>query len=433
MNIVDIINKKRYNSELSKEDIEFFVNNYVNNKIPDYQISALLMAIVFNGMNERETYDLTMTMKNSGEVLDLSCINGHVVDKHSTGGVGDKTTLLLAPMVAACGVKVAKMSGRGLGHTGGTLDKLESIPNFSIKKTKEDFIEQVNKIGLSIIGQTDSLVPADKKLYALRDVTGTVRSLPLIASSVMSKKLASGCDSILLDVTWGSGAFMTDIDEAIKLSELMVKIGKMNNKDTQALITNMDEPLGYAIGNNLEVKEVIDALNGKGPQDLIELCLSLGSIMLMQAKKYDNIEDARAALKKTIKDKTALAKFRQMVIAQGGDIRYIDNPSFFPLSKTIYQIKSPETGYVSRVDALRLGIASMHLGAGRETLNDVIDYSSGIVLRKKVGDSVKKGDVICELHTNKDNIDNVIDIVMQGFEFSSIKIIPNKLIVRHIK
>ena len=402
MRMVDIIIKKREGHELSDEEIRFFINGYVKGEIPDYQASALAMAILFQGMNKREISTLTDAMEHSGDVMDLSDIKGFKVDKHSTGGVGDKTSLVLGPMVAACGGVVAKMSGRGLGHTGGTLDKLESIPGLSVALTREQFVKQVNEIGLAIAGQTQSLVPADKKMYALRDVTGTVESIPLIASSVMSKKLASGTDAILLDVTVGEGAFMKTIDQARELSKTMVEIGRHLNRNTIAIISDMSEPLGNAVGNALEVKEAIEALHGRGPEDLMELCYTAGSIMLMQVGEVKSEEEGRARLKEAIDSGRAFDKFVKMIEMQGGDISYILHPEKFELAKNIIEVKASESGYIHKIDALNIGESSMRLGGGRATLEDTIDMAAGIYLRKKVGDYVNAGDVLLEVHTNKD-------------------------------
>ena len=370
MRMVDIITKKRDGKELTDQEITFFVDGYVEGKIPDYQVSALLMAIVFRGMTNREIVTLTDRMEHSGDVMDLSSIKGVKVDKHSTGGVGDKTTLALGPMVAACGAILAKMSGRGLGHTGGTLDKLESIPGMNVFVTDEHFRKQVNEIGCAVVGQTGQLVPADKKLYALRDVTGTVESMPLIASSVMSKKLASGSDCILLDVKFGNGAFMKNVEAAKELAIVMCQIGNALGRDTRAVLTDMEQPLGFAVGNALEVKEAIATLHGHGPKDFTDLCLRSGAIMLEQAKIAKNEEEAMEMLKKVIADGSAFEKFRQMVIAQGGDVSYIDHPEKFPESKYVVEVKALKDGYVKRIVALEIGESAMRLGAGRETFDD---------------------------------------------------------------
>ena len=401
MRMVDLIIKKRQGEALSREEIAFWIDGYVNGIIPDYQTSAMCMAILFKGMSEEEVINLTDLMEHSGETLDLSNLRGVKVDKHSTGGVGDKTSLVLGPMVAACGATLAKLSGRGLGHTGGTLDKLESIPGFSIAISGDRFTKQVNSIGIAIAGQTQSLVPADKKMYALRDVTGTVESIPLIAASVMSKKLAAGTDAILLDVTLGNGAFMKDINQARTLAKLMCKIGNGLKRDTRAVLSNMNEPLGLAVGNALEVKEAITALHGEGPEDLMELCYIGGAVMLEQAHICANHEEGIKMLKDCIADGSAFNKFLEMVAAQGGDVEYILHPEKFELAKNIIPIYAKEEGYVEEINALEIGLSSMTLGGGRETLEDVIDMSAGIMLNKKVGDYVKEGDVLCYLHSNK--------------------------------
>lgn len=415
MRMVDIITKKRDGGELTDQEITFFVDGYVEGKIPDYQVSALLMAIVFKGMTNREIVTLTDRMEHSGDVMDLSDIKGVKVDKHSTGGVGDKTTLALGPMVAACGAVLAKMSGRGLGHTGGTLDKLESIPGMNVFVSDEHFRKQVAEIGCAVVGQTGQLVPADKKLYALRDVTGTVESMPLIASSVMSKKLASGSDCILLDVKFGNGAFMKNVEAAKELAIVMCKIGNALGRDTRAVLTDMEQPLGFAVGNALEVKEAIATLHGHGPKDFTDLCLRSGAIMLEQAKIAKSEEEAIEMLKKVITDGSAFEKFRQMVIAQGGDVSYIDHPEKFPESKYVVEVKAPKDGYIKRIVALEIGESAMRLGAGRETFDDVIDMSAGIVLSKKVGDKVKKGDVLCTVHTNVEDHAQILKDIEEAF------------------
>lgn len=423
MDITEIIEKKRDGHTLTKEDIHFFITKYVSGEIKDYQASALLMAIYIRGMNDEETSILTEEMRVSGDVLDLSDIPGVKVDKHSTGGVGDKVSLILGPMIASLGAHLAKMSGRGLGHTGGTLDKLESIPHMRINLTEEEFKAQVKKIGIAIIGQNEKLDPADKKLYALRDVTGTVSSIPLIASSIMSKKLASGTDAILLDVKYGSGAFMKTIEDAKKLATTMVNIGKRLNKDVKAEVTDMSEPLGMAIGNNLEIKEVIKTLQNKGPKDLTDLCVDSGAILLKQAKIFDNEEEAKVHLRENLKNGKAFNKFLEFVEAQGGDISYILHPEKFEVSKYLIPIYANKDGYISKLDALTIGISSMRLGGGRETLDDVIDMSAGIVLNKKVGDKVSKGELLCTLHTSKTDVEEIKENVLNAFEISDKKII----------
>ncbi len=417
MNIVDIITAKKDKKVLTKEQIHFFIKGYLDKTIEDYQASALLMAITINGMTSEETAYLTEEMRVSGEVWDLSDIPGLKIDKHSTGGVGDKVSLILGPMVASCGAKMAKMSGRGLGHTGGTLDKMESIPGMKINLTKEEFKKQVQEIGVCIIGQSEEIDPADKKLYSLRDVTGTVQSIPLIASSIMSKKLASGADCILLDVKCGKGAFMKTYEDAKILATEMVNIGKELKKNVKAEITDMNQPLGKAVGNNLEIKEVIETLKGNGPKDLEEICLSSGAILLTQAELFKNTEDAKKALIENIKNGKAFEKFKEFVKAQGGDIDYIDHPEKFPVSKNLIEIKSENEGYIKTIDALAIGLGSCHLGGGRLKMGDVIDMSAGIILNKKVGDHVKKGELLCTLHTNKDNVDSIIKDVKEAFIF----------------
>ena len=417
MDIIEIITAKKDGKALTKEQIHYFIKSLVDKTIEDYQVSALLMAITINGMNSEETAYLTEEMRVSGDVWDLSDIPGLKVDKHSTGGVGDKVSLILGPMVASCGAKMAKMSGRGLGHTGGTLDKMESIPGMRISLTKEEFKKQINEIGISIIGQDKHIDPADKRLYELRDVTGTVQSIPLIASSIMSKKLASGADCILLDVKCGKGAFMKNYEEATKLATEMVNIGKQLKKNVKAEITDMNQPLGNAVGNNLEVKEVIETLKGNGPKDLMDICISSGAILLTQAEIFKNVEDAKKALLENIKNGKAFEKFKEFIKAQGGDIEYIDHPEKFPMSKNLIEIKSENEGYLKTIDALSIGLASCHLGGGRFKITDSIDMSAGIILNKKVGDYAKKGELLCTLHTNKDNVENIIEQVKKAFIF----------------
>ena len=435
MRMVDLIIKKREGHALTREEIAFWIDGYVNGVIPDYQVSAMNMAILFKGMTEEEVINLTDLMEHSGETLDLSVLKGVKVDKHSTGGVGDKTSLVLGPMVAACGATMVKLSGRGLGHTGGTLDKLESIPGLRIALSEKEFEDQINDIGIAIAGQTQSLVPADKKMYALRDVTGTVESIPLIAASVMSKKLAAGTDAILLDVTLGHGAFMKDIDQARTLAKLMVKIGNGLNRDTRAVLSNMNEPLGLAVGNALEVKEAIAALHDEGPEDLMELCYTSGSIMLVQAHIARNQTEGRLMLEKVIKDGSAFNKFLEMVKAQGGDVDYILHPEKFAIAKNIIPIYAKNRGYIKDIDALAIGLASMTLGGGRETLDDVIDMSAGIMLEKKVGDQVNEGDVLCYLHSNKNVtlINRVAKEVLNAYQITSEKVEKPKVILEIIQ
>lgn len=423
MTIEEIIEHKRDKKILSREEIRFFIKGYVANEIKDYQASALLMAIYLNGMNKQEIADLTEEMRVSGDVWDLSDIPGLKVDKHSTGGVGDKVSLILGPMIASCGAKLAKMSGRGLGHTGGTLDKMESIPGMNIYETEQQFKNQIKDIGMAIIGQNEHLDPADKKIYALRDVTGTVGSIPLIASSIMSKKLASGADCILLDVKYGSGAFMKTVEDAKKLAQTMVDIGKSLKKDVRAEVTDMDQPLGCAVGNNLEIKEVIETLHGNGPKDLTEICLSSGVLLLQMAKIYNNSEDARKALLENIKNGKAFEKFKEFVKAQGGDVSYIENPSKFKMAKNIVEVISKKSGFVKRINALAIGIGSMHLGGGREKMDDVIDMSAGIVLNKKIGDFVEENEVLCRLYTDHDEYNEVYENVLNAFEIVDQKVV----------
>ena len=400
MRMYDIIMKKRNGGELSREEIRFFIEGYTRGEIPDYQVSALMMAIYFQKMTEAETCELTMAMAHSGDMLDLSAIRGCKVDKHSTGGVGDKTSLALTPMVAACGIPVAKMSGRGLGHTGGTIDKLESFPGFTTSLTTEQFIRNVNTIGIAIMGQTADLAPADKKLYALRDVTATVDNMSLIASSIMSKKLAAGADAIVLDVKTGSGAFMKQQADAFALAEEMVKIGKNAGRKTIAVISDMDQPLGRAVGNALEVKEAIATLRGEGPEDFRELCMVLGSRMLLASGRADTVEQARELLKNVISDGSALQKLSQFVEAQGGDPEAVSNPEILPAASMVVPVCADRDGYVEQIACEDIGICSLLLGGGRETKESVIDLSVGILLEKKKGDQVKKGDVLGYLHAN---------------------------------
>ena len=398
MLMTDLIVKKRDGGELSHEEINFMIDGYTQGQIPDYQMSAMCMAILLRGMTDRETLDMTMAMVHSGETLDLSPIQGVKADKHSTGGVGDKTSLVLCPMVAACGLKVAKMSGRGLGHTGGTIDKLESFPGFTTGISEETFFKNVNEFGIAIAGQTADLVPADKKLYALRDVTGTVPSIPLIVSSIMSKKLASGADVIVLDVKCGSGAFMKTEQEARTLAQGLTRIGRLAGRKCAAVITDMDQPLGWAVGNALEVKEAISVLKGEKGGDLLELCLTLGSCMLTEAGLAGSIEEARARLEKTISDGTALEKLSQMVTAQQGNGRDVYDTSRLPLAPVQMEVTALEGGYVRRIEAEQVGLVSMHLGGGRATKDSEIDLSVGLVLHKKVGDSVEAGESLATIH-----------------------------------
>ena len=432
MRMIDIIEHKRDGKILTNEEINFFITNYVDGKIPDYQVSALLMAILFRGMSDEEIFNLTNDMLHSGDIIDLSKIKGVKVDKHSTGGVGDKTSLVLGPLVASCGAKLAKMSGRGLGHTGGTLDKMESIPGMQINISEDNFISQVNRIGMAIVGQTGHLVPADKKLYSLRDVTGTVDSLPLIASSIMSKKLASGSDSILLDVKVGSGAFMKTLEMGEELAKTMVSIGKYFKKDTRAILTDMDEPLGLAVGNNLEVIEAINTLKGNGPKDLTELCIKAGAIMLLQAKICNSFEEGEKLLQSKIENGEAFKKFVEFVEAQGGDISYVLNTSKFEKAKYEISINSNKSGYITKIDALEIGEFAMKLGAGREKIEDKIDYSAGIILSKKIGDFVNSGDELCKIYTNKENYEEIIKEIKNSFIISEGKPENRKIIYKII-
>lgn len=400
MRMYDLILKKRQGNTLTKEEIQWMIREYTDGKIPDYQMSAMMMAVCFQGLDKEETYELTMAMAQSGEMLDLSGIEGVKVDKHSTGGVGDKTSLALTPIVASLGIPVAKMSGRGLGHTGGTIDKLESIPGFSTQLTDEQFEEQVNTIGVSIMGQTKDLAPADKLLYALRDVTATVDQISLIASSIMSKKLAAGADAILLDVKTGSGAFMKEESEAVKLAQEMVDIGKSAGRKMTAVITNMDEPLGMAVGNILEVKEAIDTLKGNGPKDFTELVETLASHMLILGGIAEKFDEALSMVRGAVRDGKALDKFKQFVSAQGGDTRYIDHPELFEQAHIIEEIRSEQDGFVERINAQEIGICSLILGGGRETKDSQIDPAVGLVFSKKVADPVKKGDLLATIYGN---------------------------------
>ena len=391
---VDLIQKKKNGETLTKEEIDFMITDYVAGKIPDYQMSALLMAIYFNGMENEELAAFTLAMRDSGDLVDLSPIEGIKVDKHSTGGVGDKTTLIVGPIVAACGVPVAKMSGRGLGFTGGTLDKLESISGFRIDLSAEEFFETVKKTGISVIGQTGNLAPADKLLYALRDVTATVDSIPLIAASVMSKKLAAGSDKIVLDVTTGSGAFMKNTRYAKKLAKHMVAIGNHAGKETVAILTGMEEPLGFAIGNNMEVKEAIEVLKGDGPEDVKEVSVALAGMMLSLGLENVSHSQGKRMAKKALSSGQAFEKFKEMVQAQGGDIRYVEHPEFFERDAFEGEVLAAEDGFLSGMDTEKIGVAAGLLGAGRETKDSVIDMSAGIYLEKKIGDTVKKGEPI---------------------------------------
>ena len=432
MRMVDIILKKRNGGELSNEEIAFFIKGYTDGTIPDYQVSALLMAIYFRGMTPRETAVLTDRMAHSGDTVDLSAIQGIKVDKHSTGGVGDKTSLVIAPIVAACGVPVAKMSGRGLGHTGGTLDKLESIPGLSVSVERERFFQIVQDIGLAIIGQTGDIAPADKNLYALRDVTATVDNLSLIASSIMSKKLAAGSDAIVLDVKTGSGAFMKTLDDSIQLAQAMVQIGEHNGRHTVALITDMDIPLGHAIGNSLEVIEAVQTLKGHGPADLTQVCMQLASNMLFVAKK-GTLEECRTMAEEAISSGRAFEKLKAMAKAMGGDVSVLDDPEQFQKAPIVQEVKATKDGYITHIQTEQCGIASSVLGAGRERKEDSIDPSAGIILVKKYGEAVSAGDSIARLYTSqKQSVQQAQEMLLDAIEIGSEKPEPEKLVYARV-
>lgn len=429
MRMYDIIAKKRDGKALTDEEISFFIKGITEGSVPDYQASALAMAIYLNGMDERETATLTMRMAESGDMLDLSPIKGIKVDKHSTGGVGDKTSLVLGPMVAALGVSVAKMSGRGLGHTGGTIDKLESIPGFVTSITPQEFFDNVNGIGIAIAGQSGNLAPADKKLYALRDVTATVESIPLIASSIMSKKIAAGADVIVLDVKSGDGAFMKDDESALALAKEMVKIGSNVGRRTMAVVSNMDEPLGYAVGNSLEVIEAIETLKGRGPKDLTELCIELGSHMVVGAGITDDTETASGMLRRTIDDGLALKKMCEFVEHQHGDASAVLNTDLLPKASIVHEVTADMSGYVSHIECERVGTCAMLLGGGRENKDSVIDLAVGIVLQVKVGDEVRKGDVIARLYANDSaKLNAALERFDGAVRITGDKVTPKKLI-----
>lgn len=433
MRMIDIIEKKRDGLVLSKEEIEFFVNGYVKSEIPDYQVSALLMATYLNGLNESETSLLTTCMAHSGDMMDLSEIDGIKVDKHSTGGVGDKTTFIISPIVASLGVPVAKMSGRGLGHTGGTIDKLESIPNMRTSLTHEEFLNTVKKVGLSIIGQSGNIVPADKKLYALRDVTGTVDSMQLIAASVMSKKIAAGADCILLDVKTGSGAFMKTLDDSVKLAKTMVNIAKSVGKKAVALITNMDRPLGKAIGNSLEIIEACDTLKCKGPRDLTEISIELAANMLNLASK-GSLEVCRCMAREVIKNGKAFDKFKEMVHAQGGDVSVLDNSDAFPKAKVEYTVKAKKSGFIHKFDTEKVGIASVILGAGRETKESTVDFTAGIILEKTVGDFVEKDEPLARFYSSEiSKCKDAEDLFNQALKISDEEVNFSPLILSRVE
>ncbi|MGM0395580.1 MAG: pyrimidine-nucleoside phosphorylase [Bacillota bacterium] len=421
MRAIDIIEKKKHGEGLSKEEIEFMISGYTKDEIPDYQMSAFLMTIYFNGMKEDEIAYLTESFVNSGEQVDLSPIQGIKVDKHSTGGVGDKISLIVIPLVAGAGVPVAKMSGRGLGHTGGTIDKLESIEGFRINLSSKEFIDNVNKYKMAIIGQTANLTPADKKIYALRDVTSTIDSIPLIASSIMSKKIASGADAIVLDVKVGSGAFMKTIEEAEKLAKTMVGIGKSLKRDTVAVITNMDQPLGYQVGNSNEVREAIEVLSGDGAEDETTVALTIASHMCVLGGAFDDFDQAYKSLQKTIESGQALEKLKELIKIQGGNPEVVNNPDLLPGARNSFDVVAEKSGYIYEIDAEAVGISAMLLGAGRRTKEDKIDYGAGITLKKKIGDSVEKGETVCTLWTNLDKFQDAVERIMEAYMISDEK------------
>ncbi|MFG6494310.1 pyrimidine-nucleoside phosphorylase [Fictibacillus sp. UD] len=433
MRMVDLIQKKRDGKELTKAEIDYIIQNYTNGEIPDYQMSAFAMAVYFKDMTTEERANFTMAMVESGDQIDLSAIEGIKVDKHSTGGVGDTTTLVLAPLVAALGVPVAKMSGRGLGHTGGTIDKLEAVPGFHVEIDNQQFIDLVNKNKLAVIGQSGNLTPADKKLYGLRDVTATVNSIPLIASSIMSKKIAAGADAIVLDVKTGAGAFMKTPEEAEELANAMVKIGNAVGRNTMAVISDMSQPLGLAIGNALEIKEAIDTLNGNGPKDLEELCLTLGSHMVYLAKKADSLEQAREMLKEAITSGKALETLKVFLKAQGGDDSVVDHPENLPQAAHTFELAAEEDGYVSEIIADEIGTAAMILGAGRATKESEIDLAVGLMLNKKVGDSVSKGDSLVTIYSNTENVEDVKKRIRDAYTISKDAVEAPPLVYKEIK
>ncbi len=420
--MVDIIEKKRDGKELTTEEIQFCIKGYTDGSIPDYQMSALTMAIVFQGMSEAERATLTMAMVESGDQIDLSAIHGIKVDKHSTGGVGDTTTLVLGPLVASVGVPVAKMSGRGLGHTGGTIDKLESVEGFHVELENEEFVRLVNQNKIAVIGQSGNLTPADKKLYALRDVTGTVESIPLIASSIMSKKIAAGADAIVLDVKTGAGAFMKTLEDSRELAKAMVRIGNNVGRRTMAVISDMSQPLGFAIGNALEVKEAIDTLKGEGPEDLTELCLTLGSHMVLLADKATNVEEARQMLNNAIKDGSALETLKVFLRSQGGDDSVVDDPSRLPQASFKIEVEAKEEGYIAEIIADEIGTAAMLLGAGRATKESEIDLAVGLLLKKKIGDQVQLGESIVTIYSNFKDVQEVKEKIYNSITITKEKV-----------
>ena len=418
LRMVDLIEKKQEKEELTAEEVRWMIDGFTSGEVPDYQMSAMLMAVFYNGMTKEELSEMTMAMVESGDQIDLSAIEGIKVDKHSTGGVGDTTTLVLAPLVASVGVPVAKMSGRGLGHTGGTIDKLESIEGFHVEITEDEFMDYVNKNKLAVIGQTGNLTPADKKIYALRDVTSTVGSIPLIASSIMSKKIASGAEAIVLDVKVGTGAFMKSIAEAEDLARTMVDIGNNVGRNTMAVISDMSQPLGVAIGNALEVKEAIDTLKGEGPEDLTELSLVLGSQMAYLGGVGESLEDARKMLEENIKNGKALEKFKVFIEAQGGNPAVVDNPDMLPQAKYQIEVKAEQDGYIAEIDAEELGIAGMLLGAGRATKDSVLDLAAGLMLHKKIGDKVSVGDTIVTIHSNSEDVESSVKLIKENIKIA---------------
>ncbi|WP_416828792.1 pyrimidine-nucleoside phosphorylase [Ectobacillus polymachus] len=432
MRMVDIIEKKRNGFELTKEEIQFLIKGFTKGDIPDYQMSAFSMAVFFKGMTKEERVNLTEAMVQSGDQIDLSAIEGIKVDKHSTGGVGDTTTLVLAPLVASLGVPVAKMSGRGLGHTGGTIDKLESVKGFHVEITNDEFINLVNTNKIAVIGQSANLTPADKKLYALRDVTATVDSIPLIASSIMCKKIAAGADAIVLDVKTGNGAFMKKLDDAKELAHAMVDIGNGVGRKTKAIISDMNQPLGFAVGNALEVKEAIDTLQGHGPEDLHELCLTLGSHMLVSAEKAANLDQAREMLEESMRNGKAIQTFKTFLAAQGGDASVVDDPSRLPVAAYKIEVPAKTTGYVAEIQAEEIGIAAMMLGAGRVTKESVIDLAVGVMLHKKVGDYVQAGDTLVTIHSNQENVAEVIEKIYSAYTLVQEKVSKPTLIYTEI-
>jgi pyrimidine-nucleoside phosphorylase len=425
MRPADIIIKKRDKRELTTAEIRFFIQGYTSGEITDYQASAWAMAVLLNGMTDRETADLTLAMAQSGEMIDLSGVVDLALDKHSTGGVGDKTSLVIEPVVSACGLRMGKMSGRGLGFSGGTLDKLESIPGYRTDLSKEEFLRQLRDVGIVLTGQTNDLAPADGKLYALRDVTGTVDALPLIASSIMSKKIASGAQRIVLDVKVGVGAFMKDLKHARKLAGLMVKIGKRVNRQVVALLSDMNQPLGYAVGNALEVKEALDTLHGDGPHDFREHCLHVAAHLILLGEKTKTLKDAKLQASRSLQDGSALVRFRKLVIAQNGDVSYVDQPDKFPKASIIEEIPSPRSGYLKWIDAKEIGETSVEIGAGRMKKGDTIDHAVGIVIHHKVGDKVKKGEPLFTLHLNDENkLEAACQHVLSAHKWSVQKVKP---------